>query len=133
MPAGVVADIPVHQPQTSEIGVDTVDLPVPPVKPNEVANSEKAEEVIQKETSPTMDIDDGGDMVSVVVMSFASALIWLAKTLFFTVPCRILSFTVLSAIAVIMLSLVWLQLADDHGAVSMGAEFDFMSNRPGIA
>lgn len=132
MPVGVEAHVPAGQPQTAEIGVDTVDLPVPSVKPHEVANGARAETASQKEASPPMDIEDGTDIVSFVLMSFASVLIWLAKTLFVTVPFRIFSFTFLSSIAFIILSLVWLQLADDHGAVSMGAGFDSMFNRPGI-
>ena len=132
MPPGVAAVPPAQKPQTSEIGVDTVDLPAPLVLPSEGASGEKDERGAQKETGPPIDIDDGPDMVSFVLQSFASVLIWLAKTVLFTVPFRIVSFTVLSSIAFIVLSLVSLQLADDHGAVSMGAGFDSMFNRPGI-
>lgn len=125
MPPGVVA-------QTSDIGVDTVDLPGPSVVLNDGGSGEKAERAPPKEVGPPIDIDDGPDMVSFVLQSFAGVLIWLVKTVLFTVPFRVVSFTVLSSIAFIVLSLVSLQLADDHGAVSMGAGFDSMYNRPGI-
>lgn len=133
MPIGGTVVSPVQKPETAEIGVDTEDLPVPvgpPVsQPNEGANTDKAEKM---PTGPPMDIDDGPDIVSFVLQSFASVLVWLVKTVFFTIPIRIVSFTLLSSIAFIVLSLVSLQLADDHGAVSMGAGFDSMFNRPGI-
>ena len=129
---------------TSEVGVDTGDLPQPPgppasqVLPKEVANggheAPPDQKQQQQQTVPPPDIhdDEGGDIISHVFQSFVGVLLWIIKTIFITIPFRIVTFISLSFIAIVVISMVSLQLADDHGAISMGAGFDSMFNNPGI-
>lgn len=135
VPAGGGFAAPVQKPQTAEVGVGTEDLPVPTNPPSnaEANDGNEADKMPEKPTGPAMDIDDdGSDVASVVLQSFVSFLVWIVKTLLFTIPFRIVSFTLLFLIAFALLSLVSLQLTDDHGAVTMGASFDSMFNLPGV-
>jgi hypothetical protein len=56
-------------------------------------------------------------------------LIWLVLV---KIPIRIFTFTLVLIAACVVLSIIRIYLADDHGAASMGAEMGFGVNSAGI-
>ena len=76
--------------------------------------------------------DASSDMLSVLlgmVFSFVFGLVWLILV---RIPYKIFTYTFFMVTAGAILSIVWLYLADDHGAQSMGAGLGYGYNQPGI-
>lgn len=137
------AAAPPPKSQTSEIGVGTEDLPFQEgtnpganargnTDSNNNGEHENGPEKEAHSPSPHDEEDEGSDFVSLSFRWFVSSLLWIIWTILVTIPTKIISFTVMSLIAVILLSMLWLQFVDDHGAAGMGASIDFMYNRFGI-
>lgn len=131
-PSAIPGSAPIMpKPRTTEIGVGTEDLPFPPATTGRAPDSGevKPEKVHPQQHVPPMD-DDGPDSVTFLFGSFVSLLIWILRTVFFTLPFKVLSFTFFSSIAFILLAIISLQIADTYPRV---AEFDAtMFNEPGL-
>lgn len=104
---------------TVEIGVDTKDLPQPP-----------SAEPKKKKKAP--EPEPQSDVMSVAVNMFASGLFNLLWGIFIGFPIKVLTTTLALAVAVLILGMAWVYLADDHGAGSMGAGIHYYYNPPGI-
>lgn len=116
------------KPQTSNACVGTEDLPYNPPAQESAGNEAAADPQSEKKSPPPdIDEDDGLAMLDI----FASFFFWLVKSILF-MPVKALLFTINSLVALILLSVLWLQLVEYHEAGSMGASIDFAYNRPGI-
>jgi len=73
-----------------------------------------------------------GDILSVFVGMIFSSLVGLVWLVLVRIPFKIFTFTLLVVTASAFLSIIWLYLADDHGAQLMGAGMQYGFNKPGI-
>jgi len=76
--------------------------------------------------------EESSNVMGVFASMFFSSLVSLIYTIFIGIPLRILTTTFVLIVSIVLLSLIWLYMVDDHGARAMGASIDFMYNRPGI-
>ena len=135
VPFEPVAPSLVPKPETVSVGVGTEDLPfAPPAQatPDQPTEGQETSQMKPPQQAPPLDEDDSPDSVTFLLGAFVAFLVWTVKTVLITLPVRIVSFTVLSFISWTILSIISLQLADDNGAASVGAEFDKLFNQPGI-
>lgn len=120
--------------ETSEICVGTEDLPFPPAAKG--APADGAEKVAASKpkspSKPPPPAEDVTDVLSVFFSMFFGSIFWAIWTVFVRIPMRIVSTTLYMLIGVMILSVVRVYLADDNGAVAMGAIVTSMYNRPGI-
>jgi hypothetical protein len=84
-----------------------------------------------KKASPPPD-ENSSDVLTVGVGMFVSFFFGLLWTVLVRIPFKIFSTALAMTTAFCILSVVWLYLADDHGASLMGATTTFSYNRPGI-
>jgi hypothetical protein len=125
--------------ETNEICVGTEDLPFPPA-PNPGAKAalpngaQKAPEKKAKSASkpPPPPTEDVADVLSVIFSLFFGNLFWIIWTALVRIPLKIFATTLYMLIGGMILSVVWVYLADDNGASAMGAVMGSMYNRPGI-
>jgi hypothetical protein len=93
--------------------------------------STKRSEPKKEKKSPPPPTPEEGDVLSTFIGLFFSAIYGAICFVFITLPMRILLTTSVLACSVILLNFLWLYVADDHGATTMGASMS-MYNRPGI-
>jgi hypothetical protein len=110
------------KPRVADVCVGTEDMPFAPPKPQQAAPAERP-----KETPPS----DISVMTTFIGMLFSS-IIWVFYTVLVWVPFKIVSTTVFMFVAGLILSCIWLYVAEDQGAGAMGATLDVFYNRPGI-
>jgi hypothetical protein len=127
------AETQTSKPHTTNACVGTEDLPYePPAVQSADAGTGAAGVGQVEKNAPRPDIEDGGDLVSTFLSSFIGLLLWIVKSILITFPVKVVSFTLFSLISFVLLSMLWLQFVDDHGAGELGASIEFMYNRPGI-
>lgn len=94
--------------------------------------SQQQREAPKKAAPPPPEEDGASDVLSTmlgILFSGIFGLIWLVLV---RIPLKIFSFTLLVTATGALLSIVWLYLADDHGAARMGAGLGYGFNSPGI-
>ena len=131
-PAFKAAEPEKPKPQTSNACVGTEDLPYEPPTGGQPAGGDQASSGQPEKHAPSPDIDEDSDILSFFISWFFGSLVWIVKSILITFPMKAISFTLFSLISFVVLSMLWLQFVDDHGAGAMGASIDFMHNRPGI-
>jgi hypothetical protein len=92
-------------------------------KPTPKAPSPKKELVEEESSSDVLTVFLG------MLLSSFFGLVWLVLV---RIPFRIFTFSLLLVMTSAFLSVIWLYLADDHGAQMMGAGIPYGFNQPGI-
>ena len=101
-------------------------------KPKSEAPAEKA---TPSKSSPSKILEEeesSSDVLSVFLGMIFSSFFGLVWLVLFRIPFRIFSFSLLLVSASAFASVMWLYLADDHGAQMMGAGIPYGFNRGGI-
>jgi len=119
----------VGKPETQDkaVSTDKVEEPQPPnqAKPEEAAPQKK------KAPAP-MPEDSSPDVLGSVFVLFISVIFSVFWFVLVGFPLRVLRSTLVLACSAVLLSFLWLQLADDNGAGEIGATMKMYTNRPGI-
>lgn len=102
-----------------------------------VGNKEEAESAKptpQKQAPQPKELDEesSSDTLTVFLGMLFSSLFGLVWLVLVRIPFKIFTFSLLLVTTGAFLSVVWLYLADDHGAQTMGAGTQYGFNRPGI-
>jgi len=127
----IIKEVERPRPPTADASVNTDPMEVP--KPQAPEKQSKGISQPKSQSPPVEDPDDGAsDVFSVLLGMLFSGVFSLVWLLLVRIPFRILSFAMLTVTAGAILSVVWLYLADDHGAQSIGAGLGYGFNRPGI-
>lgn len=92
----------------------------------------KTGETAKPSPKDLVDESSSADVLSVFLGMLFSSLVGLVWLVLVRIPFKIFSFTLLLLTASAFLSVVWLYLADDHGAQIMGAGMQYGFNKPGI-
>jgi hypothetical protein len=123
---------PAAKVETSEICVGTEDLPFPPVAKAPDGAQQVAASKPKSPSKPPPPTEDVTDVLSVFFSMFFGSIFWAIWTVFVRIPLRIVATTVYMLIGAMILSVVWVYVADDNGAAAMGAVTTSIYNRPGI-
>jgi hypothetical protein len=82
---------------------------------------------------PPKDLENSSsDVLSVFLGMIFSSLVGLVWLVLVRIPFKIFTFSLLLVTTSAFLSIIWLYLADDHGAESFGAGMKYGFNSPGI-
>lgn len=92
-------------------------------KPAPHKQSPQPKELVEESSSDALAVFLG------MLLSSLFGLVWLVLV---RIPFKIFTFSLLLVTTSALLSVVWLYLADDHGAQTMGAGMQYGFNRPGI-
>jgi len=111
--------------QDKAVATDMVGSEQPP------AAADKAEQKKPKPAPPPPE-DSGPDILASAIQLFFSSIFSLVWFLVVGLPLRILTSTFVLAASAVLLSYLWLLLADDHGAGELGATVRMYTNQPGI-
>lgn len=127
----VIKEVERSRPPTADACVGTDPMVAPSPTPKAKRPPEESKEASQRVPPPPED-EGTSDVLSVMLGMLFSGIFGLVWLLLVRIPFRIFSFTMLLVTGGAILSVVWLYLADDHGAQSMGAGLGYGFNRPGI-
>lgn len=120
---------------SSDACVGTEDLPFPAEPRAElksVGSQADAPEPEHAARPPPPEEDDSPDVLATFAGIFFSTMAWVTWTIFVRTPLRIINTTFVLAVSAVLLSFVWLFIADDHGGSEMGASMGASYNPPGI-
>jgi len=121
---------PIGKPETHDdkaILSDKAEEQLPP--PNQQPKSEEA----PQKTSPAMMPEDSSpDILGSAIALFFSTIFSLLWFVIFGSPLRVLRSTLVLAFSAVLLSFLWLQLADYNRANEMGATTRMFTDHPGI-
>ena len=120
------------RPDVTDASVQTDDWNVDKEMPKETAKTPTPSKPTEPVPKELVEESSSGDVLSVFLgMLFSSffGLVWLVLV---RIPFKIFTFSLLLVTAGAFLSVIWLYLADDHGAQMMGAGMQYGFNKPGI-
>lgn len=114
--------------------VETADKAVLTDTVKEEPKTEKKVEAksAKKSAPPPLEEESSTDVLATFIQLFVSTLIGFVWFVCISLPIRILTSTFVMAGTAVLLSLIWLYVADDNGAGELGAAMRIYSNRPGI-
>ena len=106
--------------ETSKICVGTEDLPFPPApkQGDRAAPPSKPKSASKPPPPPTEDVTD---VLSVFSSLFFGSIFWILWTDFVRIPMKMITTTLYMLVGGMLLSVVWVYLADDNSASEMGA------------
>jgi len=118
-------------PKMVDACVGTEDLPKSKVPEKNIPKPKDAPKPVTQE-SDQAEIESGStDALSAFVIFFFGtifSIFWFA----ISIPFRIMKWTGLVSIFCVCISMLWLYLADDNGAMNLGAGIDYHLNSPGV-
>jgi hypothetical protein len=98
------------------------------LKTEEITSSKKPKPSLP----PPPEDDSTSDVLASFIQLFFSTIFGTIWFIFFKLPIRILTSTLVIAASAVLLSYIWLYLIDDNGGSELGATIRMHSNRPGI-
>lgn len=123
------------RPVVADACVGTEDLNVGEKEKSAVAPSPSSKAKLEASKPPPKELEEeasSGDLLSVVLGMMVSSIFGLVWLVLVRIPFKIFTFSLLVVTASAFISIIWFYLADDHGALEMGAGMQYGFNKPGI-